>query len=148
MQSGKTKAFTLIELLVVLAILALVLAMVPPMLNNMMPHNQVKSATRYLAAGLKATRMKAVTSQSETVLMLDVNSRNYSVGDTERKLNLPDDAVVTMMTAESELTSDGSGGIRFFADGSSTGGRIALEYRHTEFLIDVNWLTGKVSISP
>lgn len=144
----KIKAFTLIELLVVLGIIALLLAVVPPMLPGVIGNAQVKTATRHLASGLKTARIKAITSQAEIALILDVENRTYSVGNKNKKLTLPDDTTLTLNTAKSELSSENIGAIRFFADGSSTGGLIKLSYKRSEYLIDVNWLTGKVTISP
>ena len=39
------------------------------------------------------------------------------------------------------------GGIRFFPDGSSTGGYIALADDKTEYRVKVDWLTGHISIA-
>jgi len=61
--SLKIKAFTLIELLVVLGIIALLLAVISPMLPNVLDNAQVKTATRHLASGLKIARSKAITSK-------------------------------------------------------------------------------------
>jgi len=81
-------------------------------------------------------------------LILDVENKTYSVANKNKKLTLPDDTTLTLTTAQSEQISDNIGAIRFFADGSSTGGRIKLGYKRSEYLIDVNWLTGKVTINP
>ena len=140
--SLKIKAFTLIELLVVLGIIALLLAVISPMLPNVLDNARVKTATRHLASGLKIARSKAITSQTEMSLILDVENKTYSVANKNKKSTL------TLTTAQSEQTSDNIGAIRFFADGSSTGGRIKLSYKRSEYLIDVNWLTGKVTINP
>lgn len=56
--------FTLLELLVVLAIAALLLAIVPPMLGDVVDSIRVKSVARHLAAGLKTARNKAISSQT------------------------------------------------------------------------------------
>lgn len=146
--SLKIKAFTLIELLVVLGIIALLLAVISPMLPNVLDNARVKTATRHLASGLKIARSKAITSQTEMSLILDVENKTYSVANKNKKLTLPDDTTLTLTTAQSEQISDNIGAIRFFADGSSTGGRIKLSYKRSEYLIDVNWLTGKVTINP
>ena len=42
----------------------------------------------------------------------------------------------------------GAGGIRFFPDGTSTGGGIEIVRKNRRFLITVDWLTGRVAISP
>ena len=142
------KAFTLIELIVVLTIVGLLLAVVPPMMSNVIDNAQVKSATRQLAAGLKYARSKAITSKEETTLSLDVENKSFSIGKKNKKLNLPKESSLTLTTAQSEQTSEKQGAIRFFADGSSTGGQIKISHKRSEFLVDVNWLTGKVIIIP
>ena len=148
MNRERFKGFTLFELLVVLAIVALMLAVVPPMLPHVIGNAQVKSATRHLAAGLKYARSKAITSRQEVTLDLDVEDKTYSIENKDKRLNIPEQTKLTLITAESEQASEEKGSIRFFSDGSSTGGQIKLKHRKAEYIIDVNWLTGKVSILP
>jgi len=47
---------------------------------------------------------------------------------------------------QQELVSDTSGGIRFFPDGSSTGGNIAVVLGEREWRINVGWLTGEITL--
>jgi general secretion pathway protein H len=49
-------------------------------------------------------------------------------------------------TARSELVDAGSGQIRFFPDGSSTGGRITVMMQEQRAEVVVDWLTGQVDI--
>ena len=51
-----------------------------------------------------------------------------------------------LTTAETELTGTNSGGIRFFADGSSTGGHISVLQGQREWRINVAWLTGDIAL--
>jgi len=46
--------FTLLELMVVLAIAAIMMTVVPPLLSSALPGAQLKSAARQLAAGLRS----------------------------------------------------------------------------------------------
>ncbi len=140
--------FSLVELLVVMTILGLALTVIPPMFDGVIESSQVKSATRELAAALRQTRSIAVTSQREAVLGLDVNDRSYSINDREKQLSLPEEIRIRLRTAESELSSESRGHIRFFPDGSATGGYIALESDTADYRIDVDWLTGRISITP
>jgi general secretion pathway protein H len=140
--------FTLIELLVVLAIATLLLAVVPPMISNVVSSAQVKSATRLLAAGLKTARNKAISTQQEVTLAVNVENNSFSLLEKNKQLNLPDDSSIVLSTAKSEQLSDTEGAFRFFSDGSSTGGRIKLTHDPFEYFVDINWLTGKVTISP
>ncbi len=141
-----SRAFTLVELLVVLAIMGLVLALVPPFLDNTLPENRVRGAARTLAAELKLSRGEAIRARAETLLILDVEQRSFQTGDRERGLHLPEEATLSLTTAESEMLAEQRGAIRFFPDGSSTGGQIRLRYRQSDYVVDVNWLTGQVTI--
>ena len=149
MSSVVKNGFTLIEIMVVLGIIALMLAVVPPLLGNSIDHSRMKSATRQLAAGLKLARINAINSREETTLVLDTKHSTYKLGDTEKILGLPKDASLLLTTAQSEQLDEDTGAIRFFADGSSTGGQVKLSLKDRyQYIVNVNWLTGKVTISP
>ena len=136
------------ELLVVLAIAALLFAVVPPMLGNVIDSTRIKSATRHLSAGLKTARSKAVSTQQEVTLAVDVKNNSFSLLEKNKPLNLPDDSSIILTTAKSEQLSETAGAFRFFSDGSSTGGRITLRHDPLEYFVDINWLTGRVTINP
>jgi general secretion pathway protein H len=51
-----------------------------------------------------------------------------------------------LLTAQSELTEDGKGRIRFYPDGSSTGGRVTILRDTKEWRVEVAWLTGEVRL--
>lgn len=142
----RAKGFTLIELLVVLAIAGLIMAVTPPLLSSAMPGLQLKGTARQLAAGLRFARGRAVAQRAEAVLALDLETRSVSISGREGSLSIPDDLDVELVSAVSELQDEGTGSIRFFPDGSSTGGRITLSYRGRGYDLDVDWLTGRVSI--
>ena len=144
----KQTAFTLIEILIVLGIIGLALALVPPVLNRALPGAQVQSAVRHLMAGLKTARIEAISTKQDTALILDVENFTYATGENDRKLTLPGETKMVLTTARSEQLTEHSGAIRFFPDGSSAGGRIEVGYGNSGYLIDVNWLTGKVTVSP
>ena len=142
-------AFTLIEILIVLGIIGLALALVPPLLGPGLNHSSVKSATRELAAVLNVARMQAIDTRAEATLVLDTENKTYKLGTRERHLHLPAASGLLLTTAESEQIDKHTGAIRFYPDGSSTGGRIQLSLPdRVTYVVDVNWLTGKVAISP
>ncbi len=148
MTLNQHQGFTLLELLVVLAIMTLILAIVPPMLGNVLASSHVKSATRELAAGLKYARSQAINRQEEMTLSLHVDGKYFLVGKKRKQLDVPNDTTMTLITARSEQLSTKEGAIRFFPDGSSTGGQIKIKYASSEYIVDVNWLTGRVRIMP
>ena len=154
----KYRGFTLLELLVVFAIMALISAIVLPYLPNVMASTHVKGAARELAVSLKHARSLAIEHQNETTLVVNVDEKNYvltedaenikSNNQSYKNLALPDKATLSLITAESEQLSRHEGQIRFFPDGSSTGGQIKLAYKDQEYFVDVHWLTGRVKITP
>lgn len=138
--------FSLIELLVVLGILSLLVALIPPVVSTTLDGQKVKGAVRELAAGLRAARGQAVATQQDVALALDVESRRYAVGARSHALNLPRDTQITLRTATTEQQTNSSGTIRFFPDGSATGGEITLTRGQRAYAIRIAWLTGRVTV--
>jgi general secretion pathway protein H len=145
---AKFKGFTLLEVMVVFVIMALILVIVPPFLPNVMASTHVKSAVRELAASLKHARSQAIDHQQETTLIINVDEKYYTLGKKTRILDLPDETSLSLITAKSEQLGENEGQIRFFPDGSSTGGQIKLAFKNQNYLVNVHWLTGKVKIEP
>jgi len=59
---------------------------------------------------------------------------------------LPSRLDLSLFTAQSELVRDQTGSIRFFPDGSSTGGRVTLAAGDSKLAVDVDWVTGRVTL--
>jgi general secretion pathway protein H len=53
---------------------------------------------------------------------------------------------LSVTSATSDQSSGDIARIRFFPDGSSTGGRITLRSGRREWHVNVSWLTGAISI--
>ena len=53
---------------------------------------------------------------------------------------------VGITSASMDQAGDGTARIRFFPDGSSTGGRITLESGRRQWHVNVSWLTGAVDV--
>lgn len=143
---SRRSGFTLIELLVVLGILGLMLALLPPFLPKVHQAQQAKAAARELAAGLRTARQQAVATQKPVALLLDVAERKYALSGQLHELRLPPDTELALHAASSEQTSASAGSIRFFPDGSATGGEIALRHATQAYVVQVQWLTGRVSV--
>ena len=140
--------FTLIELLVVLAILALVLAVALPMLPGAADRTALRTATGEIVAGLRETRSLALAQGRSAVFTLDTARRAYRIGDAAVWHALPGSVAAELFTATREQLSDVTGDIRFFSDGSSTGGGVRLAQGKSGDEIRVDWLTGRVSAAP
>lgn len=140
--------FTLLELLVVLAIGSALLAVVPPLLSGVGLTTELRGAARQLAAGMRAARNHAISRQQEAVLTVQLAERRFSVSGERRQGKLPsdEDVQIKLYTAQSEQIDDSTGQIRFFPDGSSTGGYVALHNERVEYRVNVDWLTGRIKI--
>jgi general secretion pathway protein H len=142
----RADGFTLLELIATLLLLGLVYALAGPALEPGPTSIEVKAAARQLAAGLRKARGTAIAGHRDAVLTLGVESREFSVSGDPRTYKLPDRIDLAVFTAQAETMSEKTGGIRFFADGSSTGGRIAVSGGTTRLEVDVDWVTGRVKI--
>ena len=141
------RGFTLLEVLVVLVIGAVMYAMILGVPFRGASIADLKSSARMLASGLRQAQSMAMVSRRDAVLTVDMEARAYTLaGETQAK-GLPKDIELKLFTAQSEILSDTKGGIRFYPDGSSTGGRITVKAGERQYLVDVDWLTGRVSIA-
>lgn len=148
---GRVAGFTLVEIVVVLAIAGLLMTAVPPLFDAVMPGIQIKGAARRTVATLRLARDAAIRSGSETVLVIDVEARRLELPGF-RAVSLPGGLNLDLEVARRELLGEERGAIRFFPDGSSTGGRIVLSRGEgrdaTGYQVGVNWLTGRVRMAP
>lgn len=142
----RARGFTLIELLVVMVIAVLALTVVPPMLSGTMAHMEVKSAVREVAAGLKLARSQAIAAGSSRALLVDTRRHVYFLEGESRRHALPEGVDLTVNTVAAEATEDGLLGMRFFPDGSSTGGSLVFAGAGERYRVEVDWLTGRVRI--
>ncbi|MDX1434393.1 MAG: GspH/FimT family protein [Gammaproteobacteria bacterium] len=140
----RSPGFTLVELLAVLLILALVAAAVIPSIGRSSAV-EVRGAARTLVSGLRRARSHALTQLRAADFAVDVERREFRLPGEPEPRTLPERIDLTLFTARSRLESESSGAIRFFPDGSSTGGRITVSGGGQRYLVDVDWLTGKVS---
>jgi general secretion pathway protein H len=144
-RAGEASAgFTLIELLVVLAILALALGIAVPFLRGG-TGPRLETLAQEIAAELRAVRGAAILANREAVLIVDPEARSLRRGPEAAPETLPRDVALAVTAARSETTEEGAG-IRFFPDGSSTGGTVALERDGRRIEVRVDWLSGRVKV--
>lgn len=147
-RSGQARrGFTLVELLVVLAIAALAMAAVPSLFSAAMPGLEMKSAARRTLTSLRLTRELAIRQGTDLALIVDVEERRLDVPG-HRSLSLPKRLELRLEAAEREMIDEQRGAIRFFPDGSSTGGRILISLGDSGYQVGVTWLTGRVQLAP
>jgi general secretion pathway protein H len=137
------EGFTLIELLVVLCILGLLASSIPSGLSASLPALRLRAATRILADDLRAARRAALLQEHEAIVR--VMSDRYVSSNGDRPQLLPAGTRLTLADAPGG-TGAAADRIRFFADGSSTGGRVELRLGRRHSAIAIDWLTGRISI--
>lgn len=145
----RQRGFTLLEIIIVLVIAAVAMSIVLAYSGKGASAADLKSAARALAAGLRTAQSTAMATRRDARLTLDVDQREFSFTGDTRAHRLPEGLDLKLYTAQTEVESERKGSIRFFADGSSTGGRITVSSGPSgerKFLVDVDWLTGRVTI--
>lgn len=143
----RQRGFTLIEIVVVVGLIALLTAVIAGTVVGGLGSAKVRAASKDLIAALRFTRSQAVVKREAKVLVLDVERRAYKVPGRDW-VELPKDMQLSMLTAAQEQVGEGVAQIRFFPDGSSTGGNIELSRGEAMWRIDIAWLTGEVRLNP
>jgi general secretion pathway protein H len=141
-----SKGFTLLELLIALAIAAGAAALVLPEFSSLTTLIGLRSNTREVASALRSARSEAIAEHREVALVLDVQKRSYGLAGSSQVRSLRRDVELKLLTAQTEIANAEAGAIRFFPDGSSTGGRVTLAALGQRYVVDVSWLTGRVTI--
>jgi general secretion pathway protein H len=139
-----TKGFTLIEMMLVLVIAALMAGVAAPSLMPAITAARFRSAVDDVVSGLRFVRSEALIHGHESVFVLDIDHHAYQLSGKRRNYLLPDSIELELFTAEQERLGARQGGIRFYPDGSSTGGRITLTGAGRREYVDVSWLTGAI----
>lgn len=142
----RQQGFSLLELIVVMAIMALGFAFVAPNFAQTIDGLRFKSAVREVAAGLRQVRGIALSQSREAVFFMDVEKRLYRIDQQNKTHALPKSLELTLETTEAEITGPDQGNVRFFPDGSATGGRIKFKWGTRKKRVDVNWLTGRITL--
>lgn len=142
----RSRGFTLLEVLMVLVIAAAGYALVVRFTGGGVSGAELKSAARAVAAGLRDARGTAIATQESAAMLVDLDRRTIEVPGAAKPRALPERLELKLYTAQSEVRDERHGSIRFYPDGSSTGGRVTLAAGERKLLVDVDWLTGRVSI--
>jgi general secretion pathway protein H len=137
---------TLIELLIVLTLMAVIAAIALPILGPGVSTTDLKTAARKVAAGLRMARDDAVATRTDTRVLLDLEHRTFQIERDSHVHALPRELQMKLFTAQSDLITETTGAIRFYPDGGSNGGRVTLAAGERKYEVDVDWLTGRVTI--
>ena len=146
MKLGSNNGFTLLELAVVLFVVILGFGVIGANISSGSGAAAHQAAARDLVSALRYARGQALIAREQTTVDIDLNENSYSVSGRDKVFDIPEGVAVTVVTAQEELKGKDQASIRFFPDGSSTGGRIKLEKDSANWQIDINWLTGQINL--
>lgn len=143
--SAAIRGFSLVELMVVLAIASMVLAVsLPSLLAG--SGARVDAAANAVAGELRKARNAALADGRPRAVLVDIGGHRVS-RDGGPARALPTGIDLELLTARSEQVDARRGYIRFYPDGSATGGRLSFGPAGDERIaVDVDWLTGAVRI--
>ena len=148
--------FTLLELLVVLAIAGGLMALVPPLVSSVVPGTKARVAALDLAATLRDARYLAISRSEPVDVRFDAESASYQLVGAEQT-ELPRGMALVLLESSGYVNRTRRAArfsrpqeeytLRFYADGSSNGLRARLGKPGSGYVVAVDWLLGRVSIT-
>ncbi|ARO26432.1 hypothetical protein CO659_16605 [Rhizobium sp. S9] len=138
--------FSLLEMLVVLVLLGALFAVALPQFHRS-TSGMARSLAYRIVEEARFARLVAIKRGSETALAIDTTARVVRSDIGREVITVPASVSLNATVGKNADTTISRGDIRFFADGSSTGGEIRL-HRDAEkdIAIRINWLTGAARI--
>lgn len=126
-RAGAAEAgFTLIEILAVLTLVALLAGVAAPRLQSLLTPS-IDRTTRRVALAVRDQRSQAMLSG--------------------RLITLAPGAMASLLPAGTEiLAAEDAPAIQFYPSGTSSGGSIVLAARDGRRAVNVDWLTGRVTV--
>lgn len=137
--------FTLLEILVVLLLLAIIAAFAGTRIVGTMERSAMNAATAALVADLRRARSLAIVHNAPVAVRVDVGAPSFGIVGA-RTYKVPDRLKVTIFAAATDQTTTDVGEIRFFSDGSSTGGEVTFAGDEAREYVQIDWLTGRVAV--
>ena len=137
--------FTLLEMLAVILLIGIAVAAVSVSVTQGLASARVRAASSEMAGALRATRAQAIVRGKEQNFDVDTSANSYR-DVKQNDVRLPKGLHVSITSAQADQPNDHTGRIRFFPDGSSTGGRITLQSGKRQWHVNVSWLTGEVRV--
>lgn len=146
MSDEAERGFTLLEMVGVLAIIAMIAAVLLPLIPHQTSRSRLQAYALEAATLLKSDRNAAIRRQIDVATLVDPGTRSIRSGATSEVLRIPDDVRFDALLPQTCNRRVALSTISFFANGMSCGGTIALTRFDAGYEVRVNWLTGRVEI--
>lgn len=141
-----TRGFTLLELVIALAIAALLAALALPAISRPPSRIQVSTTAHDIASALRLTRSRAIAQNQALLFIADVAEGVYRPAAVGGSGRAPPGVRLSVFTTQDQAVSRTSATIRFYPDGSSSGGGVSITRDGVRYDVLVDWLDGRVSI--
>ncbi|MGH8190412.1 MAG: prepilin-type N-terminal cleavage/methylation domain-containing protein [Rhodanobacteraceae bacterium] len=140
----RSRGFTLLEMLAVIVLIAIAVTVTAVSLNGR-SRGQLDATAQRVAAGLRDTRTRAMATSRPQGFVVDLRDRSFAAPGRDPR-TFPAGTSVQVTSAAELAPADGIAQIRYYPDGSSSGGRIVLSERKRSVTVAVDWLTGAVTV--
>ncbi|MDO6746794.1 type II secretion system protein [Gilvimarinus sp. 1_MG-2023] len=141
--SAGQRGFTLLELLIAFSIAGLLLAVSVPASYKMYQSMQYREAVRDVRQALESARYTAMLQGKPTDVILTPRIKRLTYANGESR-DLPEFVDLETQTAQEQMATPDAATIRFFGDGSSTGGTVKIGRNNRWVRLHVGWLLGRV----
>jgi general secretion pathway protein H len=141
---GTPRGFTLLEMLAVIVLIAIAVTVTAVSLRGR-ARGQLEASAQRVAAGLRDTRTRAMATCKPQWFTVDLRGHAWAAPGREPHA-FPAGAEVRVTSAAQDSDQAGVARIRYFPDGSSSGGNIVLGHDQRSARVDVDWLTGAVTV--
>ncbi len=140
------RGFTLLEMVGVLAVIAMLAAVLLPLIPHQTSRSRLQAYALETATLLKADRNAAIRRQADVVTLVDAGTRSIRSGTSGETISIPEDVQFDALLPQTCRQQAALSTISFFANGTSCGGTIALTRLDAGYEVRVNWLTGRIEI--
>ena len=146
MNDGAERGFTLLEMVCVLGLIAIMAAVLLPLVPRNTSRSRLQAYALQTATLLKKDRNAAIRRGADVATLVDAGTRSIRSGATTDMIRIPDDVRFDALLPQICNRRAALSTISFFASGMSCGGTIALTRLDAGYEIRVNWLTGRIEI--
>jgi general secretion pathway protein H len=144
---GGEAGFTLLELLIVLGIMAVAAVFAMPLAKRPAGDAVLVATAHKLANDMRIARASAIRDNREQTLTIDLGRRRFWVNGLTGASAIADGIAVDFVTVQTEQLSNRQGRLRFFVDGSATGGNVILRGGGRVMAVKLDWMTGHASVT-
>jgi general secretion pathway protein H len=136
------KGYTLLETLVVLGLLSMIMSL-SLTTHPLGSRRSLESISTEIATLLQSAKIRAISQNAERTIVIDPLTRTLSAGSSDEPVMLGADVGIAVLTARRDV-KEGRAVIRFYPDGTTTGGTVQLKRGDRIVSIHLNWLTGQI----